>query len=143
MADVNPQRRLPAPIETGKWYDIRLEVGPDKVECYLNDKLLMTYEEPSKLIGLAGKDTATGDLIVKMVNGHEEACTADIQLDGFEVASGDAYVLSAPALEVENSFLAPQQYVPVKTALGAKEKGFSYTFAPYSITVLRLKPVRR
>ena len=143
VADVTPQRRLPAPIENGKWYDIRLEVGPDKVECYLNDRLLMTYEEPAKLIGLAGKDATTGELIVKVVNGHEEACTTDLQLDGFEVASGDAYVLSAPALEVENSFSAPQQYTPVKTALGAKGKTFSHTFAPYSITVLRLKPARR
>jgi alpha-L-arabinofuranosidase len=142
VADVTNQKRLPHPIEPGRWYDIRLEVAADKVDCYLNDTLLHTYREPSKLVCIAGKDSTTGELIIKVVNGYEESYTVDIQLnDGFTPAgTGIAYTLQAPQPEAENSFVAPTAYIPVSSKMKGLKSNFTYTFQPLSITVLRLQP---
>lgn len=141
VADVTRQKRLPKPIETGRWYDITLEVGPEKVDCYLNGELLMSYTEPPKLVALAGRDKTNGDLIVKVVNGADEDCTTEVQLQRDELSgTGSAWVLQAPGLEVENSMEHPVQYVPVQqTVTVEKGKKVSYRFPKYSITVLRLK----
>ena len=142
VSNVSPVKKLPKPIETGRWYDIRLEVGLDKVDCYLDDQLLMTYTEPNKLLALAGRDAKSGDLIVKVVNVSEEAYATDIKLDGnMHVSStGTAYVLSSPSLQVENSFTEPRKYTPVTSSIkNIDSKTIQYTFPKYSVTVLRVK----
>lgn len=145
VSNISESKRLGKPIETGKWYNIRLEVGLDKVDCYLNDTLLLSYTEPRKVFALAGRDQFNGDLIIKMVNGSENACETDITLDGTQVMNGSvtAYTITAPSVRSENSFANPQEFVPVKT-LPAKVNGqkFSYTFPKFSISVLRI-PVRK
>ena len=142
VTNVSQPKRLSKPIETGRWYDIRLEVGLDKVDCYLDDQLIMTYTEPNKLLGLAGRDADNGDLIIKVVNASDDAYTTDIKLDGemLLAAKGDAFTLSAASLDVENTFTEPKRYVPVQSKLnGVKDKSLQYTFPKYSITVLRVK----
>ncbi|MES2005872.1 MAG: alpha-L-arabinofuranosidase C-terminal domain-containing protein [Bacteroidota bacterium] len=142
VSNVSPVKRLPKPIETGRWYDIRLEVGLDKVDCYLDDQLLMTYTEPNKLLSLAGRDAKNGDLIIKVVNVSDEEYVTDIKVDGnMNLSStGTAYVLSASSLNVENSFTEPRKYIPVKTAIkDISSKKLQYTFPKYSVTVVRVK----
>ena len=56
VTDLVQQKRLPARIETNRWYDITLEVGKDKVDCYLDGKLLMSYTETPSSMSLAGRD---------------------------------------------------------------------------------------
>lgn len=141
VANVSPTKRLAKPIETGKWYSIRLEVGDDKVDCYLDDVLLLSYTEPKKLIGIAGRDQKTGDLIVKMVNGNDEAIEIEIELDGTAEATGTykAYTIASGETTAENSFMEPKKYVPVATvAKTAGARKLVHRFPKYSITVLRI-----
>jgi alpha-L-arabinofuranosidase len=140
VADVTRQKRLPKPIEAGRWYDITLEVGVDKVDCYLDGKLLMSYTEPPKLVGLAGRDKQTGDLIIKVANASGEAFDTQLLLEGEITGTGRAWTLQAPGLEVENSFENPTRYIPVSSSVQvAKGQSFSYSFPKYSVTVLRMK----
>jgi len=142
VSNVSPVKRLVKPIETGKWYDIRLEVGLEKVECYLDDQLLVTYTEPSKFISIAGIDANNGDLIVKAVNVSDENYVTDIKVDGAMqlLPVGKAYTLSSIKLDVENTFTEPKKYIPVQSTItDIKSKTVQYSFPKYSLTVLRIK----
>ncbi|MEI6949030.1 alpha-L-arabinofuranosidase C-terminal domain-containing protein [Paraflavisolibacter sp. H34] len=141
VADLVSQKRLPAPIVKGRWYDITLEVGYDKVDCYLDGQLLMSYSEPPKFFSLAGRDEKTGDIILKMVNAAAEPFTADLQFEGVQpAASAVLSTLSAESPEAENSMAEPLKYVPrQETISGITRSGAQVELKPYSISVLRLK----
>ncbi|HVG40564.1 MAG TPA: alpha-L-arabinofuranosidase C-terminal domain-containing protein, partial [Chitinophagaceae bacterium] len=117
VSDLTNQKRLPAPIQTGRWYDITLEVGYDKVDCYLDGKLLMTYTEPQKLFSIAGRDNKTGDVIIKVVNASDRPYKTRMQFNGVQPGTtGEMITLSANSLEAENSFSEPLKYIPVKNS---------------------------
>lgn len=144
VADITNQIKLDSPIQEGRWYNIRLEVGLDKVDCYLNDKLLMSYTPPPVFFAIAGKDSTTGDIIIKTVNAGAEPYTTQITLDNAPAVQPDAalFTLSAPAGEAENSMALPVKYVPVSTKIKGISKSFPITFKPWSINVVRV-PVAR
>ncbi|MBS1664107.1 MAG: alpha-L-arabinofuranosidase [Bacteroidetes bacterium] len=141
VSDLTNQRRMPAPIQTGRWYDIRLEVAEDHVECYLDDKLLMSYTEPQKLFSIAGRDEKTGDVIVKVVNAGATSYDVSLRLDGGidPVAEGRLTVLRSDSPGVENSLEEPKKVVPVETTVSGVGREFPMTFGPYSISVLRIR----
>jgi alpha-L-arabinofuranosidase len=147
VSDVSPQKRLSRPIEKGRWYNVRLEVGSDKVDCYLDDTLIMSYKEPPTLFALSGRDDSSGDIILKVVNAAAAPCETSLVLNGLRQA-GDAVrvtTLSAPSGDSENSFDHPFQYIPhdstvpdifIPNGQGAAGK---YVFPPLSISILRIR----
>jgi alpha-N-arabinofuranosidase len=141
VADLMAQKRLPAKIETGRWYDIRLEVGLDKVDCYLDGKLLMSYTETPKLVSIAGRDEETGDIIIKMVNAQSEAYTTSININGIQetAATAELITLSAESPEAENSLKEPTKYVPRRSTIQGVKKSFEVIFPAYSVSVVRVK----
>ena len=52
--------------------------------------------------------------------------------------SGKVIVLAAESLEDENSFEEPTKISPVEKKVKGTGKEFTYTFEPYSYTVLRI-----
>ena len=141
VSDLNNQKRLPAPIQINRWYDITLEVDYDKVDCYLDGKLLMSYTEPQKIFSIAGRDNKNGDIIIKVVNAGATPYNTTIALNGLqEVApAADVITLRSDVQEAENSFADPVKYVPVRTSITGVNKSFETIFQPYSISVLRIK----
>ena len=114
----------------------------EKVDCYLDDQLLLSYTEPNKFISVAGVDADNGDLIVKAVNVSGDDYITDIKVDGAMqlLPSGKAYTISSTSLDVENTFAEPRKYIPVQSAVAdIKNKTFQYAFPKYSVTVLRIK----
>lgn len=68
---------VPGEIETGRWYDIRIEVSEEQdskhIQCYLDDQLIHDitdagFSEAAELIASTVRDTTTGDIILKLVN---------------------------------------------------------------------------
>ena len=140
VADLINQKRMPAHIETGRWYDFTLEVGLDKVDAFLDGKLLMTYTEPQKFFSIAGWDNKTGDLIVKVVNASEKPFKAALQINGAQLlGSGELITLTADSLTAENSLEEPTKYIPQKTTLQGITNNSTIEFKANSISVLRLK----
>jgi alpha-L-arabinofuranosidase len=141
VADMMPQKRLPAPIQTGRWYDITIEVGVDQVECFLDGKLLFTFKEPNKFFSIAGRDQKTGDIIIKLVNGSETPYTTKINLEGIMGGAPTAALitLQADSPQAENSLNQPEKYIPATTTLTGIKPSFETTIKPYSISVLRVK----
>lgn len=141
VANMMPQKKLPAPIQMGRWYDITIEVGIDQVDVYLDGQQLISYHEPNKFFSIAGRDLQTGDIIVKVVNGSETPYTTTINLAGVTAMASTASLitLQAESAEAENSLDQPQKYIPVSTILTGIQPIFETTFRPWSISVLRIK----
>jgi alpha-L-arabinofuranosidase len=141
VSNISSAINLTDTIVGNRWYDIRLEVGADTVKCFLNDKLLMTYTEPVKLFSIAGKDDASGDIIVKLVNANDTEVPVSIAVKNAAVLEADAEIisLSAPSLNDENSFESPMKFQPVKSKLPASANGISFPAKPWSINIIRLK----
>lgn len=143
VADLTNQKRLSSPIQTGRWYDITLEVGYDKVDCYLDGKLLMSYTEPTDLFSIAGRENKTGDLLVKVVNASPRPYKTTLQLSGFQpAASATLTVLTAGSPEAENSLAEPDKYVSRQQAVTGVSSNYTTEFGPYTISVLRIREKR-
>lgn len=132
VAGITDQKNL-HPLETGRWYDVKLVVGRDTVKCFLNDTLIMSYIPPQKFYSIAGK-AKNGDIIVKAVNGYGTAVLADLKL-----ATGGKHSLTISTISgdatAENSMEAPVQYVP-SVVMG---DALQVLLKPNSVNVIRIK----
>ena len=86
------------------------------------------------------RDTRTGDIYVKAVNPGPAALRVRIEITGIKsIAAGGRQILLASAKPTDtNSISDPERIIPVESPLGALPACFERTFAPYSVTVLRL-----
>ena len=141
VSDLTDQKRMKAPVVNGRWYDIRLEVQENKVDCYLDGELLMTYKEPDKVFAISGRDEKTGDILIKMVNAAGMRCNTTLQIAGNTRIDKEAMLttLTADGENAENSFSQPNAIIPVNSLLYNASGEFQLTLPPYSVNVLRLK----
>ena len=79
-------------IETGRWYDIQIEVRDRTVRGYLDGQLVQEQTLPriDKVLAIGGRDDKTGDIIVKVVNSAPEAAAMTIEFNGVPGASAPA-----------------------------------------------------
>ena len=91
------------------------------------------------LYASASLDAKAGEVILKVVNTSSSQREARVNLAGAGgVRGGKAFVLSSRDLKAENSLDEPTKVAPVERPLPAASGEFAYTFAPYSLTVLRV-----
>ena len=129
---------VPGKIETGRTYEIRLEREGSHIKGYLDGKLVQELELPATpdFAAVAGTDDASGEVVVKLVNGSAEARDAVLDLGTFKPKTGTATVLTGPSLDSENSFEAPERVAPKTTRLADLSL---CRMPPYSLSILRLK----
>ncbi len=131
-------------VETGRWYDLRIEVQGKSIRCFLDDKLITEAVDtpspaPDPLYATASREAKTGDVILKVVNVSGTPQALEIDLQGVQkVEGGKAIVLAGQPGDV-NSVEAPTKIAPETVRLKTKKPVFSHTFPPYSASVLRLK----
>jgi alpha-L-arabinofuranosidase len=134
---------VPGKIETGKWYDIRIEIAGGRVRCYLDDKLVhdVTRATDKALYAMAGRKNDTGEVIVKIVNTSNEPQDTAIVLRGANKieSTGRAIVLTGEGPDAENSFEAPNNVISKEEKIDNASARFNRTLPPNSITILRLK----
>jgi len=130
-------------IETGRWYDVRIECKGRTVKCFLDGKLThdATYPPPpSPLYAVAGR-AGPGEVILKVVNVSGEPQETAIELAGAKkvAPAGTAIVLKSASPQDENTLDQPTRVAPVTEKLEGAAAAFKRTFPPWSVTVLRLK----
>jgi hypothetical protein len=134
-------RAVPHRVEAGRWYDVRVEVRDRTVRGFLDGQLIneATLPRVDTVLGIAGRDGRTGDVILKVVNTSDAAAAMIVRVDGARPSGrGSATVLTSANPTDENSFDAPGQIVPVTTALAGVGPSFKHTFPPYSLSILRI-----
>ncbi len=138
-----PLTRVPGSIETGRWYDIRVELEGASVRCYLDGKLVQEVKRPAmpSLYTVASREEETGEVILKVVNPTATPVQTAIRLRGAgRVAkAGTAIELTADDPERENSLDEPLRVVPRQRTVRGLSEQFSYRFPAHSLTVLRLR----
>ena len=97
--------------------------------------LPVSFEGQAGLYVTAARDKTAGQIILKVVNSAAEPVTAKLNVQGAAVESKSHEMVLAGELHAENTFdklaIAPAaQDIDVATG--------SYTFKPYSLTILRL-----
>lgn len=128
-------------IETGRWYDIRVEVKGNAVKCFLDDKLVHEASygaEALPFFAVAGKK---GDeVILKMVNTSAKAMDAEINLRGISgVSGGTITVLTHEDPMAENSLEKPTNVAPTSKTIEKPATTFTQSLPGNSVTVIRLK----
>jgi alpha-L-arabinofuranosidase len=133
---------VPNHIETGRWYDLRVQVQGNRVRCYLDNKLEYDIRLPNlpTLGVVTTRENKTGDVIIKMVNLKGEPRDVHIRLNGVGpvVTGGSAWVMTASSPSAENSFANPRAVVPVEHSVPNISDRFTYTCPPWSIVILRI-----
>lgn len=133
---------IPRHIETGRWYELRIQAEGNHLRCYLDNHLEYdVHLKPLSTLGVvATRENKTGDVILKMVNIKGEARNVHVRLNGVGPISpnGTALVMTASSLYAENSFQNPRAVAPVLYPVKELSNQFTYTCPPWSIVMLRL-----
>ncbi len=71
-------------VETGRWYDVRVEVRGRSVRGYLDGVLIneATFPRVDTVLAIAGRDDRTGDMILKVVNTSGESAAMTVRVNG-------------------------------------------------------------
>lgn len=134
---------VPGRIETGRWYDIRIELQGGNIKCYLDGKRIHDITNPSvkSLYASASRAEASREIILKVVNVASADQATDIKLQGAGQVEGTASltVLTSAKATDENSLEEPTKVAPVTRSIAVAGPTFRHTFPAHSISVLRLK----
>ena len=126
-------------IETGRWYDIRIELKGSHIRCFLDGKLIHDLHPAARsLYAVASRAGKSGDVILKVVNVADEAQPAELAFrgPGAAVKSAVATVLTSASAEDENTLDQPAKVVPVTAAVAGAAADFRHVFPAHSVTIM-------
>ncbi|MFG3320266.1 alpha-L-arabinofuranosidase C-terminal domain-containing protein [Streptomyces sp. NPDC048171] len=127
-------------IETGRAYDIDVEVRGRQVTLYLDGEEWgsFTDDKPAEPFRqVVTEDARTGDLIVKVVNAQDTAARTAVDLGGAKVAAkARVTTLAADQDAVNTETTTP--VTPVRSTFSGVAGEFEYTFPANSVTFLRI-----
>jgi alpha-L-arabinofuranosidase len=133
----------PGRIETGRWYDVRIEIDDDHARAFLDGVKVVdeTRRRQKALYASAGLAANGKDVVLKVVNAADTAMDTAIDLAGIASpeATADAVVLRGDAMGDENSFETPTKIAPQPVTIDIPGPQFRHAFPPRSVTILTLR----
>jgi len=137
-------RSVRGAVETGRWYELRIELKGASIRCFLDGKQIHDVRDSRTLRPLhvvAGRSERSGDIILKTVNVSDLDYDTDIRFGGVKQvrAPGRATVLTSPDPADENTLDQPMKVAPVEQVIQEAATRFWHTFPAHSVTVLRVK----
>lgn len=102
-------------VETGRWYDIRIDIHGDSFTYSLDGKRMLEARiEQSRQYVVSGYDETTGEEVIKFVNATEKPFTAGIELAGAESVgrTGKAIVLTSATPRTRIRSTTPKRWYP-------------------------------
>ena len=131
-------------VETGRWYDVTLQVAGDSVKAWLDDDLVfdtvLKHDTSKGVFSSATIDETTGELIVKVVNSGDMGTTAQLNLKHFTARSARVIRLATADGMDENSLPHPTNIVPVEQELSPESDRVMLDIPAYSLNIVRIKP---
>ena len=131
-------------IESGRWYDLRIEVKGQSVRCFLDGKKIheavdTRVQRPMHVV--AGRTEPSGEIILKCVNVAKTDYDTEIRLQGVKKVAAKAAltVLTSADPADENSITQPDKVVPTQRTIDNAALKFHHTFPANSVTVMRMK----
>jgi alpha-L-arabinofuranosidase len=133
---------IKANIETGRWYDVRLEIRGNSAKGYLDGKLVQevadTRANLKSLCASAARDDRPGDIVLKVVNAASAPVRAQIDLKGATALSGrgKAIVLTSASPLDENTLEEPTKVAPKTETVSFSGTSLTRLFPGNSLTVI-------
>lgn len=136
--------RVPGKIETGKWYDIKVELAGPSIRCYLDGKLIHDVSMSERLKALyatAGRTADGQEVILKVVNVSDKNLETALDLKGLASVKPGArnIVLTSGSVSDENSLDEPTKIAAREVPVKIESPAFHHTFPAHSVTVLRIE----
>lgn len=136
-----------AKFDLGQWYDVRIVVKGAKIRVFVDDQLRHDVSAPStaRFVVFAGRDSKTGEIILKAVNTSGETIKAAIDLQGAAAVNpiGSVTCMQGKTITEENTFENPTHVVDKTEPLNGVSNKFNHSFPPYSFTAIRVKAKAR
>ncbi|TDC75423.1 alpha-L-arabinofuranosidase C-terminal domain-containing protein [Streptomyces hainanensis] len=129
-------------IETGRAYDIHIEVRGREVTLFLDGEEWGGFTEPTPepFRQVVTRDAETGELIIKVVNAQDEAAVTAVDLGRGTRVGRTAHVTTLTGDPDAVNDETDQPIAPVETTFRGVDNRFTYTFPPHSVTFLRVPP---
>jgi alpha-L-arabinofuranosidase len=135
--------QVSASIQNNQWYDIRIVLAGQRIQCYLNNVLIQDVSYPviPPLLASASYSAASGQIILKAVNVSSGAITTTLSLNGLASVAPPASLaqLTSTSSLDENSLASPTKVFPVTTTITNAGTNFVYAFPANSLSILRLQ----
>ena len=133
----------PFTVETGKTYEIRIEISGTNVKGYIDGELYVDFSFTNGAKANAYTVVSTddnGDVIIKLVNVTENASTVAVNIDNANI-SGTAIINQVAGDSLKNDNILGQEQVckMEEFTLDGFSNQFNYTMPAYSVTSIRLK----
>lgn len=137
-------KQIPGSIETGRWYDVRVDYSPDRIVCSLDGKVMFDETFPvANPVHLVAGRTAQGDVVLKLVNSGTQPIELEIDLAGLKVQDEVAVeTLTDPDPWAENTLEKPNRVKPRMSKALVGDGVVRHRFPPHSLTVMRWKRAR-
>ncbi len=134
----------PAPVDN-KWHDLSLEIDAGRIRCAMDGETVIDYTlEPRPITVSSSLDRATNELIVKLVNPHEEPIAAHITLAGAPNLGNVGQLISLTGdRDEQNTFESPDAVTPQSSEIEVSPV-FDHQIPAMSLQILRvpLSPTR-
>jgi alpha-L-arabinofuranosidase len=131
-------------VETGRWYDVKIEVEGRAIRCFLDGALVCQATDepapqPAPLYANATSDPATGDVFLHVVNVSAQARSVEFNLKGVTTVAGSATCqeMSGDPLDV-NTIEQPQKVAPKTTQISGVGTTFTHDLPAHSVSVIKL-----
>jgi alpha-L-arabinofuranosidase len=141
---INLAPSTPITIEDNRWYDVRIELKGTDIKCYLDDKLITEATDAPvapvpAIYASASRVSATGRVILKVVNVSSTGQTLQINLQGTTDVKADAQavVLTGQRGDV-NTLDEPRKVFPTEVEFHDAAASFSHEFPAFSVSVLKI-----
>ncbi|HTA30700.1 MAG TPA: alpha-L-arabinofuranosidase C-terminal domain-containing protein, partial [Candidatus Cybelea sp.] len=135
-------RHISGNVETGRWYDLKVQLSGRRIQCFLDGQLIhdATAPQSDRFFALAGRDDRRGEMVLKAINVSRTPVHAQINLSGpARIAKqGRLITLSSDHLTDNNSLDRPGKVAPVDGVLETAGDHISYQFPPNSLTIVRV-----
>jgi alpha-L-arabinofuranosidase len=129
-------------IETGRWYDIKIELRGGQVKAFLDGQIVHEYNPKpiASIYAAAGRDKLAGELVLQIVNPFFTPMPVEVKLKGAGTLGRKAktITLANSNPDAENSFAVPNVVAPQAGEFSGIAPEFSYTLPPGSLTTLRI-----
>jgi alpha-L-arabinofuranosidase len=130
-------------IETGRTYDLKIEVDGRTITGYVDGVQAFTVEDKEAiepLYQVVTRDEETGAITLKVVNAQDQAVTTDVELEGQRLNGKGEVTTMACDPGCDNMLGQDQVAYPTTETVKGLGNEFTYEFEPYSVTFITLTP---
>ncbi|WP_033401549.1 alpha-L-arabinofuranosidase C-terminal domain-containing protein [Actinopolyspora mortivallis] len=129
-------------IETGREYDIRIEVRGRRVTLFLDGEKWGSFTDEQRaepFRQVVTRDEETGELIVKVVNAQNNPARTELDIEGASRLASTAHLTTLQGDPDAVNTAESRPIKPEKSVVRGVDENFTHTFPAHSITVMRIR----